>query len=66
MKKKFIQWNVWEGFHVSVTITLDSVVAAFYTKVAQQANLPLEQVLSDTLFKLAAELSLESLQKKSL
>jgi len=51
---------------VSVTITLDSVVAAFYTKVAQQANLPLEQVLSDTLFKLAAELSLESLQKKSL
>jgi len=49
---------------MSVTISLDPTVAAFYMQVAQQAQLPLEQVLSDVLFKLAGELSLEALRKK--
>lgn len=49
---------------ISVTVTLDESVAAFYTAVAKQAELPLETVLADTLFKLAGELSLEALRKK--
>ena len=48
-----------------VTLLLDHSAAAFYSKVADAAGLPLEQVLSDALFKLAAELSLEALQNKS-
>lgn len=49
---------------ITVTLTLDPAVAAFYNRVAQQASLPLAQVLSDALFKLAGELSLQALQKK--
>ena len=45
-----------------VTILLEPTVALFYAKVAEAAPLPLEKVLSDALFKLAAELSLESLR----
>lgn len=44
-------------------ITLDPATAAFYRAVAQAAAVPLEQVLSDALFKLAGELALESLHK---
>ena len=47
----------------AVTLILEPNVALFYTKVAQQAGVSLEQVLSDTLFKLAGELSLEALHK---
>ncbi len=47
---------------VQVTLFLDPAVALFYTNIAKQANIPLEQVLSDALFKLAGELSLEALQ----
>ncbi len=46
------------------TVTLDPSTAAFYENVAVCAGLPLEQVLSDALFKLAAELSLEALHRK--
>lgn len=48
------------------SITLDAVTAAFYRRVAESTGLPVERVLSDTLFKLAGELALESLavQKK--
>lgn len=49
---------------ISVTVTLDKSVAAFYSAVAKQAHVPLETVLSDALFKLAGELSLEALRKK--
>lgn len=49
---------------VTVSITLDPVVAQFYAQVAQQVDLPLETVLADALFKLAGELSLEALRKK--
>lgn len=45
-----------------VTLLLEPAVALFYTKVAQSAGVSLEQVLSDALFKLAGELSLEALQ----
>ena len=46
-----------------VTLLLEPSVALFYTRIAKMAGLPLEQVLSDALFKLAGELSLEALQK---
>ena len=49
-----------------VTVLLEPTVALFYTKIAATAGLPLEKVLSDALFKLAAELSLESLSNNSL
>ena len=48
---------------IPVTLILEPNVALFYTKVAQEAGLSLEQVLSDALFKLAGELSLEALHK---
>ena len=45
-------------------IELDDTVAEFYAHVANDAGLPVETVLSDTLFKLAGELSLEALAKQ--
>ena len=47
-----------------VTILLEPVVASFYVRLAECVGLSLEQVLSDALFKLAGELSLEALQAK--
>lgn len=44
-----------------VTLLLDSSVVLFYSRIAAAAKIPLEKVLSDALFKLAAELSLEAL-----
>ena len=44
-----------------VTLFLEPEVVLFYTRIAQSAGLSLEQVLSDALFKLAGELSLEAL-----
>ena len=46
-----------------ITLTIDPAVASFYSKIAESAQLPLEQVISDALFKLAGELSLQSLSK---
>ena len=46
-----------------VTILLEPAVVLFYTRIATTAGKTLEQVLSDTLFKLAGELSLESLKR---
>ena len=48
-----------------ITLLLEPSVALFYSQVAKNAGLPLEQVLSDALFKLAAELSLEALHEKN-
>lgn len=45
-----------------VTLYLDPAVAAFYANVSRSTGLPLQQVLSDALFKLAGELSLEALR----
>ena len=47
-----------------VTILLEPSVALFYNQVAIQAGYPLEKVLSDALYKLAAELSLEALSSR--
>ena len=44
-----------------VTLSLEPAVARFYTKIALSAGKSLEQVLSDALFKLAGELSLQAL-----
>ena len=46
-----------------VTILLEPAVVSFYSRLADAVQLSLEQVLSDALFKLAGELSLEALQK---
>lgn len=43
------------------TILLDPTVAVFYARIAEITQRPVEQVLSDALFKLAGELALESL-----
>ena len=50
---------------VKLTLELDPAAAAFYKRIAESARLPLEQVLSDALFKLAGELSLEALKKQN-
>ncbi len=48
-----------------ITLLLEPSVALFYLKIAERMKLPLEQVLSDALFKLAGELALESLAAPS-
>ena len=50
---------------IEVKLLLEPAVVLFYSKVAVQTGLSLEQVLSDSLFKLAGELSLEALQEGS-
>ena len=47
-----------------VSILLDPAVVLFYKRLAEAAGLPLEQVLSDALFKLAGELSLEAIHRE--
>ena len=51
-----------EDIMTEVTLLLDPAVILFYTRIAKSVGLPLEKVLSDALFKLAGELSLESLK----
>ena len=51
---------------IPVTILLEPAVVSFYSHVAETARLPLAQVLSDALFKLAGELSLEALRNTRL
>ena len=48
---------------IQLTLSLDPTVTRFYQNIADTAGLSLEQVLSDTLFKLAGELSLEALRQ---
>ena len=45
-------------------IQLPQEAAQFYEKVARQAGRPVEQVLSDALYKLAGELALEAIHHK--
>ena len=47
------------------TIALDPSAEMFYRRIAAQAGLSVEAVLSDTLFKLAGELALEAISKKT-
>ena len=46
-----------------ITLLLDPAVVLFYSRIAETMELPLQKVLSDALFKLAGELSLEATQK---
>ncbi len=49
---------------IPITITLEPAVLRFYAHIATVSGLSVEQVLSDALFKLAGELSLEAMQSK--
>ena len=54
------------GSHAMIyCIPLDEATEEFYASVARAAGLPIEQVLRDTLFKLAGELALEALARRS-
>ena len=44
-----------------IKLYLEPAVIRFYSRIAAAVGVPLEQVLSDALFKLAGELSLEAL-----
>lgn len=46
-------------------IELDRQTAAFYSRIGRCAGVSTEQVLADALFKLAGELALEALHKRS-
>ena len=46
-----------------VTLLLEPAVALFYSHIAKNTGLSLERVLSDALFKLAGELSLEAMRE---
>ena len=48
-----------------ITLQLEPAVAFFYTQVARQCGTSLEQVLTDALFKLAGELSLQALRQNN-
>ena len=48
----------------TITLTLDPATVQFYRAVAQSVDLPVEQVLSDALFKLAGELSLQAISMR--
>ena len=48
-----------------VTLTLEPAVALFYTRIAVSTGKPLEQILTDALFRLAGELSLEAIHEAS-
>jgi predicted transcriptional regulator len=43
------------------TVKLSDYLADFYGKIAENVDLPVEQVLADALFKLAGEMSREAL-----
>ena len=45
-----------------ITLSLEPSVVLFYTRIAVSAGITPEQVMSDALFKLAGELSLEALK----
>ena len=47
-----------------VTLHLAPALALFYARIAEQAGITLEQVLCDALFRLAGELSLNSLRER--
>ena len=46
-----------------ITLQLDPTVILFYSRIAASSGRTLEHVLSDALFRLAGELSLQALHK---
>jgi len=49
---------------IEVSLRLEKAVALFYARVAAARGVSLEQVLSDALFLLAGELSLQALPEE--
>ena len=47
---------------MQVSITLEPLMADFYSKIAQSSGRSLEQVLEDALFRLAGELSVQAVR----
>lgn len=47
-----------------ITLSLEPAVALFYLRIAAASGKTLEEVISDALFKLAGELSLEALKAR--
>lgn len=45
---------------MKITLDLEQTLAEFYSRIAARAGLPLSQVLSDALFRLAGSLALEA------
>lgn len=50
---------------MTYSIELDPTAAAFYEKVAAAAGVTIQQVLADSLYKLAGSLSLDAIVKAS-
>jgi hypothetical protein len=48
-----------------ITLKLDPAVVLFYSRIADARDVSLEQILSDALFKLAGELSLQALRQNN-
>ena len=48
----------------TVQVEVDNLVYEFYQKVSQQAGIPIEQVMSNALFRMAGELSVRLVQGK--
>ena len=48
---------------LEVTLQLENNLALFYKRIAISTGFTLEQVLSDALFKLAGELSLQAIKE---
>lgn len=48
-----------------ITLCLEPSVLLFYQRIAASSGKTVEQVLSDALFKLAGELSLQALRKEA-
>jgi len=49
---------------MDITVHLEPATVLFYSRIAKNAGLPLDRVLSDALFKLAGELSLQALRER--
>ena len=49
---------------MDITLRLDPAAVLFYSRIANSTGIPLERVLSDALFKLAGELSLQALKEQ--
>lgn len=64
MEKVFFE-EIPEVPMTEITLQLEPTVVLFYTRIATAAGRSLEQVLSDALFKLAGELSLESMRQQN-
>ena len=61
---QFLNFFIKEAAMHYITVPLEPAVLLFYSNIAKTAGKSIEQVLSDTLFRLAGELSLQALNTK--